>query len=681
MPHEQQCLLVRLINRKHSIIKRTSLIFDEIQNIPRVLQALENRELIGKVTVDDVPQLLSVLTKPELVELADDCTDSTTATIVKSANKALFLTHCNKLNHELIAQHPITRNYIVCLFNQTVEYFLFLYFGHLKGKLNHFSMRDLGVMRTRDAQAQMQSRFENYDNAYSSYMLYAAYYEAKERIQKDYLNSEDQITEFIDSLVTPHGQQAIDSYERLVFMLAKHIASTNLAFAANLCSSLQNASAQEYWCRQAYKLGLKDEVQARLNMIIDNPLTDKLLHFAEDFLARKYKQKRTSILTDMLRANTQHLRIDETFKGSVEQGVIAYYKARGIKAFRTENYLWQNMFGLVFWHELFNLEGLGLATPFDYLPSCIKHHNFLDIANTEIHTRLDNLTSSNELLLLVTKNAAAHFGKSQGIVSWHRNILDSIKVLIEHVDLNALKHQLLAMCSNWQLYHDGYPDIMVLENNKLRFEEIKAPGDSLRRNQLLQLESLKQVGIEVCITTVDYIVDPMQPYAVIDIETTGGRANLHRITEIGLVKMVNGEVVDQWQTLINPERSIPRMITSLTGITNDMVQDAPLFADIAEELDEITSDCIFVAHNVNFDYGFIREEFARLGRPFKRPKICTVQQMRKHYKGLKSYSLANLTSYFNIEMTRHHRALSDAVAAAELLNLVNEKRLEVQEAI
>jgi DNA polymerase-3 subunit epsilon len=172
----------------------------------------------------------------------------------------------------------------------------------------------------------------------------------------------------------------------------------------------------------------------------------------------------------------------------------------------------------------------------------------------------------------------------------------------------------------------------------------------------------------------------MQAYAVIDIETTGGRAGSHKITEIGMVKMINGEVVDQWQSLINPQRRIPSMITSLTGISNDMVSDAPLFSDIADEVENFTENCIFVAHNVNFDYGFIKEEFARINRHYRRPKLCTVQQMRKHYKGLTSYSLANLTKHFDIKMQRHHRALSDAVAAAELLKLVNESRFEKQKA-
>ena len=105
-----------------------------------------------------------------------------------------------------------------------------------------------------------------------------------------------------------------------------------------------------------------------------------------------------------------------------------------------------------------------------------------------------------------------------------------------------------------------------------------------------------------------------------------------------------------------------------------MVRNAPLFAEVAEQVNAFTEDCIFVAHNVNFDYGFIKEEFARLDRFWRRPKLCTVQQMRRYYKGLPSYSLANLTRHFDIGMQRHHRAMSDAVAASELLKLIKNRK-------
>lgn len=104
-----------------------------------------------------------------------------------------------------------------------------------------------------------------------------------------------------------------------------------------------------------------------------------------------------------------------------------------------------------------------------------------------------------------------------------------------------------------------------------------------------------------------------------------------------------------------------------------MVATAPVFAEVAENIAKFTEDAVFVAHNVNFDYGFIKAEFARLEQVFRRPKMCTVREMRRTYPGLASYSLANLTKHFHIEMEQHHRALSDAQAAAELLKLAFEK--------
>jgi len=668
--HLQQCLLVRMINRKHAIIKKHSLQFNEIPDAINMLDDLAKLGFVKPIAQQDVPVFLNQLTKPELAELYHNLADSNAPRLLKSTNKDHHILQCQILCPQKIAQSHLAQNYIVCTTDEFIEYFLFLYFGHTNGKLNQFSMRDLGLVRTREAEAQMQSRFKNYESAFSSFVLKKAYSEAK--IMN--FNNAVSINNFLAELPTPIGSRAKATFEKLHYILAKQMLVFDHQKALDITSNLQDPLAQEFWCRQAYKLGLKQQVNARLNEILNDPINDNLLQFAEDFLALKYQQKRTSMLTDMLRKSNRHLLLDETFKGSVEQGVIAYYHARHIETWRTENHLWNNLFGLCFWYELFQLEGLGLATPFDYLPVCLQHYQFLQVAEQQIHQRLNNINTSKDLLMLLTKNAVAHFGKRQGIVNWHVKMLDSLKILIEYAPLQGLKNQLLAMCKNWHLYNNGYPDIMVLENNKLRFEEVKANGDSLKRNQLMQYQSLRSFGIEVGITTVDWTIDPMQPYAVIDIETTGGRSGVHKITEIGMVKIVDGKVVEQWESLLNPQRKIPTSITKLTGISNKMVADAPLFADIADKVEKFTQDCIFVAHNVNFDYGFIREEFARLNRSYRRPKLCTVQQTRKYFKGLKSYSLANLTKHFDITMECHHRALSDAIAASELLTMVNKVR-------
>lgn len=680
LSHSQQCLLVRLINRKYPAIKRQSLNFDELPNVEvdlfELSQIEQNKHALfcRPYAPQDKEILLQVLTKAELFELASSLYPDDKQLPLKSANKAHFLSYCQHISELDIAGSQVANSYIIRTCDHFINYFLFLYFGHIKGQLNQFSMRDLGIMHTRDKQAQMQSRFSSAQSAQCCFVLATAH----TRIRRTEFLNEAVIQKNVNELAESVCAQSDILRQNVRFLLAKAMLAFNVEKALLIAEHTDNSEAQEFWCRQAYKAGHKENVEIKLNAIIDKPMSDKLLSFAEDFLARKYYKKRTSKLTDMLRENSRHLCIDETFKGSVERGVIAYYESRGIQAWRTENRLWHNLFGLCFWPELFEIDGLGLATAFDYLPACLKHHQFIDVAEPHITARLNNINSAKDFMLLLTKHASNYYGQSQSIVNWHKNILDTLQVLVNNAPIDALKDQLLHMCENWQMYNDGYPDIMVLENNKLRFEEIKGEGDSLRRNQLLQIEGLRHFGIEVGVTTVDYKIDPMQAYVVVDIETTGGKVGKHRITEIGMVKMINGEIVDQWQSLINPQRRIPPMITNLTGINNDMVADAPLFSDIADELEAFTENSIFVAHNVNFDYGFFRTEFDNLERNFKRPKLCTVQQMRKHYKGLKSYSLANLTRHFNIDMQRHHRALSDALAASELLKLVNQARLEAQ---
>lgn len=163
-------------------------------------------------------------------------------------------------------------------------------------------------------------------------------------------------------------------------------------------------------------------------------------------------------------------------------------------------------------------------------------------------------------------------------------------------------------------------------------------------------------------------------YAIIDIETTGGRANRDKITEIAIVLHDGEKVIDTFESLINPECKIPYGITNLTGISQNMVADAPKFYEVAKKVVEITTGAVFVAHNVRFDYGFIQEEFRRLGYTFTRSQLCTVRLSRKVFPGLSSYSLGNLIQYFGIEVKDRHRAMADTLATVELFEKIMAKQ-------
>lgn len=155
-------------------------------------------------------------------------------------------------------------------------------------------------------------------------------------------------------------------------------------------------------------------------------------------------------------------------------------------------------------------------------------------------------------------------------------------------------------------------------------------------------------------------------YAIIDIETTGGKANRDKITEVAIALHDGEKVIEEYETLINPERGIPRNITEITGITNEMVIDSPKFYEVAKKIVEMTKGAIFVAHNVRFDYNFIREEFRRLGYAYTRRQLCTVRLSRQAFPGLRSYSLQNLIYHFNINVAQRHRAMADVKATVEV---------------
>ena len=165
-------------------------------------------------------------------------------------------------------------------------------------------------------------------------------------------------------------------------------------------------------------------------------------------------------------------------------------------------------------------------------------------------------------------------------------------------------------------------------------------------------------------------------FAILDIETTGGNAAFHAITDIAIRIHDGNKVIDSFDSLINPNKPIPPFIVNLTGITNDMVKDAPTFEEVAEKIDQITENCIIVAHNVNFDYGFIRNEFRKLGKSFVRKKLCTVRLSRQILPNLYSYSLGKIAQQLGFKIEGRHRAAGDTDFTVKLFEILLEKDAE-----
>ena len=168
-------------------------------------------------------------------------------------------------------------------------------------------------------------------------------------------------------------------------------------------------------------------------------------------------------------------------------------------------------------------------------------------------------------------------------------------------------------------------------------------------------------------------------FVIVDVETTGGSPKNSKITEIAMYKYNGTEIIDEFSALVDPEMLIPEFIVRLTGITNKHVEGAPKFFEIAKKVIEFFEGCIFVAHNVSFDYGMIRAEFKHLGYDFRKPHLCTVEASRKIIPNHASYSLGKLSRAIGIQIKNRHRAGGDALATTKLFEILykkNQKKLE-----
>jgi DNA polymerase-3 subunit epsilon len=168
-------------------------------------------------------------------------------------------------------------------------------------------------------------------------------------------------------------------------------------------------------------------------------------------------------------------------------------------------------------------------------------------------------------------------------------------------------------------------------------------------------------------------------FAIVDIETTGGIANNNRITEIAIVLFNGKEVEGSFNKLINPQMPIQPYVQGMTGITNAMVALEPTFKEFAPQIHSLLQDRIFVAHNVNFDYSFVKHQLQQEGFTIDLPKICTVRLARKVFPGLPKYGLGSLSKHFGITNHARHRALGDAMATTTLLQLMLQKEVGVTE--
>jgi len=667
LPREAQCLYVRLVNRKGRVFAAHRLRYPELGASRPILATLAERGWVGPPEPRHFADVLESLTKSDIYRILLPRFAGLGRTLKK--DQLLAFTQDNMTADEFIACLDTDRLLVQRRMDET-RFLLFLYFGRVKDGLAQFTMRDLGIVRIQSFRDSYEPRFSDRAEALEQY-----YFALRlKRLQTASAAGIGRLIEELPEWPAANFQGSATLRDELALKLGRRAEKGgDTVSALELYRAGESTQCGERLIRLLLTSGRREDAKAHLERCLDDPRSDEEWIFARDLYQRKFEKKRTSALTDMLRA-AETIEIDDSKSGAPERAVVEHYCDQGHRAFRTENLLWRTLFGLLFWDELFVDGDNSLHSPFEFLPGSLAGGGFYAAHRKRIESKLARLEDRAGTKRSILKTSTKHYGTPNGVFRWRRSLNDALFTLLDQADPAALCVMLRRLARDYADSRYGYPDIMVVDGQGLRFLEVKTEGDQLRRNQLMRLRQLRDAGFRADVLRVRWILDPAQAYAVVDVETTGGRGEHHRVTEIGAVKVRGGRIVERFQTLLNPQRTIPQNITRLTGITPAMVSDAPYFCDIADDFEAFLDGAIFVAHNVEFDFGFIAREFERIGRSLRLPKLCTCASMRRLYPGYRSYSLAALCREFDIPLKHHHRALCDAEAAAELLLLVNEKR-------
>lgn len=676
LPQDAKRLWLRMLNRKGSVFALSDLEYAEIASIDSAAVNLLDAGFVQSPhSPEDLADWRNRASKERLSRLILEAGHELKKSWSRAELQAVVDQEQLLNPKSLIQSEP----HIALRRTAELQFLLFLFFGRFEQNLQAFTLRDLGVMSTGGLKTEYQARYQ--DAATASTAFFYAQTQAQWRNQapkKGETRTVSALKSWQQQVALwpdPMDDKTAQKQEQLLyeFGLAAQRAG-DIALALQFYQASAGFPAAERLVRLYHQRGETEMLSMQLQKMLENPSCDDELWFARDFLARLGKERRVTDLTLLLQ-QASVLTLDELYLGQTEQGAVQYYQQQGLQAWHVENEIWLCLFGLLFWQELFESEQSAIFNEFERRPRDLTSPDFYKKHQIALAAKLEQLVNApQQSLLFILQNFTKYHGVVNSIFRWHPDITSWLSPLLKLAPAVAIASILRRMAEDFRHHSSGYPDLMLVTGTQVRFIELKAPGDSLRRHQLSRIRCMQALGLEVELQKVQWWIDPARCYAVVDVETTGGTGEQDRITEIAIVKVQHGQVISRFSSLVNPQRQIPAFITRLTGISQAMVATAPCFSEIAQEVQQQLESCIFVAHNVRFDYGFVRAELQRAGLRLQLPQLCTVVESRRYFPGLKSYGLAALTAHFAINLTNHHRALADATATAELLMLINQQR-------
>ncbi len=498
---ESQCLYLRLAGRRALWFREEKLSYQEISDISsRIKELMEHGFIRFASTHDsvDLGSILSVFTKKECVGLLAKLPQFPhyPSTISKDD-----LVHLGKPYGALLLQ-VLEELPIRLISPLQLDYFAFvqfLFFGTKFRDMSEFVIRDLGhrqyvVVNEEEFVPYFQSRKEAIEKWKIS-LWRERFYE----ISKDSASTFE-LVESWNQEILPMMQDisdvALGSFERALFSLGRWLERVDsLEMALDVYEPSLSCLSLERRVRILAKLKRNEEAMALANLGLEVAISPKETHFFEDFIQKQNAKKYIKAVTQSLKKSPTII-IDIQWKGSVELGVIQYFKDIGYSAYFTENHLWKNLLGLLCWDLIFDKKQTGIHHPFQWAPSHYSTEAFTVGKEKDFEQKMVLLASMDSLMDHASTIIASHEGELNPLIDWYSLDMQLIQEFVKRVPLIGITKVLTYLWTHLATHAKGFPDLFIFNDSSYQFIEVKSPTDHLSAIQYFWHDYLNKSGIE-----------------------------------------------------------------------------------------------------------------------------------------------------------------------------------------
>lgn len=489
LSEQAQCLYLRFSNRRGDYFRIGKINYSEIPDIHEAKEELLNQAFI-QINESIDPSQFRLFTKKELTDYFEF--------LHPTQKKEEILAELSEADIPTIHENE---EIVEVLKNEEVDFIKLLFFGHRGGRMTDFVIRDVGNVKIEKLEeTHFKPWFGSREEALSVMhisQLRRMIYE----IQEAELPLEDYLGELPWETWLSYPRSA-KSAEKLLLKIAYYFEQRQMPEQALHYYTFTNKSpARERKVRLLEKLGQKEEALSIAQEMLEAPANASELTFATDFLNRKGVRINRS-MTERLK-DAPSISIPTPIM-RVEDAVLEYFENEGWQGVHAENYIWRGLFGLVFWHIIFDTSHGSFHHPLQRQPSDLNDTVFFETRQALLEEQLKKFKTRKQLAKHVNSLHEQKLGIANRFVTWHEQLLPSLEVMIQKLPLAGLKKVLLEMSKNMKENSAGFPDLFIWNESDYQFYEVKSPNDQLSAQQLFWLGFLASSKIKVEVLRVNY---------------------------------------------------------------------------------------------------------------------------------------------------------------------------------